>query len=441
MQSYSTFFRKDNIKIDISNNGTNTSNLYNHSANNPSNLCIVNNIKNNLIKGGYMFNFDYHNPTRILFGKDRLGSIDKQIPSNATVLITYGGGSAKKSGLIDKIKAVLGIRKVLEFGGIEPNPRYETLLKAVEVVRSQKIDFLLAVGGGSVIDGTKFITLAASYQGEASDLFNFGFAPVPKNVVGKVIPFGTVLTIPATGSEMNSTGVISYNHGKSMFSSELVFPQFSLLDPTITFTLPKIQVGNGVVDAFIHVTEQYLTFPADAKLQDRIAEGILQTLIEIGTTTVNEPTNYDARANHVWCATMALNGIVGSGVPQDWSIHLIGHELTSLFGIDHGQTLAIIAPSLYDVRRAKKHAKLLQYAERVWHIENGSEAEKIDLAITKTREFFESVGIKTHLSHYGIGADKIPSIIEQLKAHGITALSESGDLTLDIVQEILEKSL
>lgn len=388
-----------------------------------------------------MFNFDFYNPTRIFFGKNRLEVIDKNVPADARVLITFGGGSAKRSGLIDKVKTILGNRKIFEFGGIEPNPRYETLVKAVEIVRSENIDFILAVGGGSVIDGTKFITLASYYKGDLRDLLKFGFMQIPLNVVSKVVPFGTVLTLPATGSEMNNGAVISYEHGKFPVMCELAFPKFSILDPTITFTLPKIQVANGVVDAFVHTTEQYITFPVDAKIQDRIAEGILQTLIEIGKTTVAEPENYDARANLVWSATMALNGIIGTGVPQDWATHMIGHELTALFAIDHGQTLAIVLLSLLEVRRQKKCAKLLQYAERVWHIQNGSEDEKIDLAIQKTREFFESLGIKTQLSQYGVTADKIPVVIEQLKAHGLTALSETQDLTLDISQKILEGAL
>jgi len=385
-----------------------------------------------------VFNFDFYNPTRIIFGKDRLESIESLVPAEATVLITFGGGSAKKSGLIDKIKTVLGNRKVYEFGGIEPNPRYETLVKAVEIVQSEKIDFILAVGGGSVIDGTKFITLASYYEGDSRELLKCGFEPMP---VKQAIPFGVVLTLPATGSEMNNTAVISYEHAKYFFATELVFPKFSIVDPTITFTLPKTQVANGVVDAFVHVIEQYLTYPVAAKVQDRMSEGILQTLIEIGNTTVSETENYDARANHVWSATLALNGLIGAGVPQDWSTHFIGHELTSLFGIDHGQTLAIILPSLLAVRSKQKYSKLLQYAERVWHIENGSEEEKIDLAITKTREFFESLGVKNRLSEYGVGVDKIPVIIEQLKAHGMTEISETRDLTLDISRKILEGAM
>jgi NADP-dependent alcohol dehydrogenase len=387
-----------------------------------------------------MFNFDFYNPTRIFFGKDRLDNIDKFVPSNAKVLITFGGGSAKKSGLIDKVKSHLGDRKVVEFGGIEPNPRYETLMKAADIVRGENIDFIMAVGGGSVIDGTKFICLATHYKGDARDLLKYGFAQITSKVVEKVVPFGTVLTLPATGSEMNNGAVISYDHGKFPVMSELTYPKFSILDPVYTFTLPKIQVANGIVDAFVHTTEQYMTFPVDARVQDRMAEGILQTLIEVGAKTVAEPENYDARANLVWSATMALNGIIAVGVPQDWATHMIGHELTALFGIDHGQTLAIVYPALLEMQRKQKHAKILQYAERVWNITQGNDDEKIDLAIKKTREFFESLGIKTRLSEYGVTADKIPTVIEQLKAHGLTALSETQDITLEVSQKILEKA-
>lgn len=388
-----------------------------------------------------MFNFDFYNPTRILFGKERLDAINNLVPADAKVLITFGGGSAKRSGLIDKVKANLGSRTVMEFGGIEPNPHYETLMKAVEVVRSENIDFIMAVGGGSVIDGTKFICLASHYKGDARDLLKFGFVHITPDIVEKVVPFGTVLTLPATGSEMNNGAVISYNHGKFPVMSEMTFPKFSILDPTYTFTLPKIQVANGIVDAFVHVVEQYMTYPVEARIQDRMSEGILQTLIEIGKTTIDEPENYDARANHVWSATMALNGLISAGVPVDWATHMIGHELTAMFGIDHGQTLAIIYPALLEVQKKQKRAKILQYAERVWHIEKGTDDEKIDLAIRKTREFFESLGIKTRLSEYGVTADKIPAIVEKLKAHGLTALSETQDITPEVSTKILEKAM
>jgi NADP-dependent alcohol dehydrogenase len=387
-----------------------------------------------------MYNFDFYNPTRIFFGKDRLDVIDSQVPAGANVLITYGGGSAVRSGLIAKVKSVLGNRKVVEFGGIEPNPQYETLVKAVEVVHSEKIDYVLAVGGGSVIDGTKFITLAANYKGVASDLLNFGFAGVPRSVVAQTTPFGVVLTLPATGSEMNDGAVISFEHGKFPVMCELSYPKFSILDPQLTFTLPKIQVANGIVDTFIHTTEQYMTFPVDARIQDRWAESILLTLIEIGSTNVEEPENYDARANLVWSATMALNGIIGVGVPQDWTTHMIGHELTAKFGIDHGQTLAIVYPAVMDVMRVQKQAKLLQYAERVWNITTGSADEKIDSAIAKTVAFFESLGIKTKLSQYGVKKEEIAEIVDQLEAHGMTKLSETGAITLEVSRKILERA-
>jgi len=387
-----------------------------------------------------MYNFSFHNPTTILFGKDQLNSIESLVPANAKVLITYGGGSAKRNGLIDKVKAVLGNRKVVEFAGIEPNPHYETLMKAVEVISNEEIDFLLAVGGGSVIDGTKFISLASFYKGDATDLLKHGFTPITLDTVEKVLPIGVVLTLPATGSEMNNGAVISHEHGKYPVMSDLVYPKFSVLDPVYTFTLPAIQVANGVVDAFVHTAEQYITFPVDAKVQDRMAEGILQTLIEIGATTVAEPENYDARANHVWAATMALNGIIAVGVPQDWATHMIGHELTALFGIDHGQTLAIVYPALLAEMKEQKQAKLIQYAERVWNIQDGSDDEKVDLAIVKTREFFESLGIKTRLSEYGVKAEQIADVVSQLEAHGMTALSETGKITLEVSRKILERA-
>lgn len=385
-----------------------------------------------------MYNFTFHNPTTILFGKDQLNSIEQLVPADAKVLITYGGGSAKRSGLIDKVKALLSKNIVLEFAGIEPNPQYNTLMKAVEVVRKENIDFLMAVGGGSVIDGTKFISLASFYKGDATELLKHGFANIDNTIVEKVLPIGVVLTLPATGSEMNDGAVISYEHGKYQVMSSMVYPKFSILDPVYTFTLPPVQVANGIVDAFIHTTEQYITFPVDARVQDRMAEGILLTLIEIGQTTVAEPENYDARANHVWAATMALNGIIGVGVPQDWATHMIGHELTARFGIDHGQTLAIVYPALLEVMKDQKRAKLLQYASRVWNITEGNDDEKITKAIVETRRFFESLGIKTRLSEYGVKFGQISEVVDQLKAHGMTALSETGKITPEVAQKILE---
>jgi NADP-dependent alcohol dehydrogenase len=370
-----------------------------------------------------MFDFDFYNPTHIVFGRDRVKELGTLIAADARVLITYGGGSAKKSGLIDRAKAALGSRTVFEFGGIEPNPRFETLMKAVEIVKRERIDFLLAVGG------------------DPKELLEYGFMPIPTDVAGSAVAIGVILTLPATGSEMNSGAVISIGHSKLSVMSGLLFPKFSILDPSITFTLPAVQVANGIVDAFVHTTEQYLTYPANGMVQDRFAEGILQTLIEIGERSVSEPDNYDIRANHVWAATLALNGLIGAGVPQDWATHMIGHELTALFGIDHGRTLAIVLPSLLEIQKRQKRDKLVQYAERVWGIHEGSEDEKVALAIGRTRAFFEKLGVKTRLSDYGVGADRIPEVVEQLKAYGMTALSESGDITPEVSRKILENAL
>lgn len=386
-----------------------------------------------------MLNFDFHNPTHIVFGKDRLAELDNLVPKDAKVLITYGGGSVKKFGTLPKVIEALKGREVLEFGGVEPNPKFETLMKAVEVVKAEKIDFLLAVGGGSVMDGTKFIALAAAYPGDDPETLLFrGFKPAP---IREAVPLGTVVTLPATGSEMNMGGVITYNGGKYAFMNPLVFPKFSFLDPSLTFSLPPRQVANGVVDAFVHTIEQYLTFPVDGRFQDRTAEGILQTLIEIGRTTIDHPEDYDTRANLVWNATMALNGVIGVGVPQDWATHMLGHEITALFGVDHGQSLAIIFPSMMRERKEKKRAKLVQFAERVWHLTEGTDEEKIEAAIVKTEEFFQSLDVKTKLSDYGIDAEGIDKMVGGLEAKGMVALSESQDLTLDISRKIYEAAL
>lgn len=385
-----------------------------------------------------MNQFNFYNPTKIIFGRDRFNELNHLVPKDAKVLVLYGGGSVKKFGTLDRVLAALPNREILEFGGIEANPRYETLMKAVDLVRAEKIDFLLAVGGGSVIDGTKFIALASYYEGDGLDLLRD--RSITANLK-QALPLAAVLTLAATGSEMNRGGVVSSPIGKLGFGNDLVFPKFSLVDPSLTFTLPETQVSNGVVDTFVHVMEQYMTYPAEGRFQDRTSEGILKTLIEIGRATIDNPTDYDLRANLVWCATMGLNGLIGAGVPQDWATHRIGHELTALFGIDHAKTLAIIMPSLWNIMRETKREKLLQYGERVLNITTGSEENRIDQIIETTRQFFESLGIKTRLSDYGIGADQIDSILAALESHHMTSLGERGEITLEISRKILEGAL
>lgn len=371
-----------------------------------------------------MQNFQFYNPTKILFGKGQIAAIAREIPAGARVLITYGGGSIRQNGVYEQVVAALAHHQTGEFGGIEPNPRYETCLRAVEKIRDEKYDFLLAVGGGSVLDGAKFIAAAVRFEGDPWDILA-KHAPV-----SSALPLGAVLTLPATGSESNPFAVISREstREKLAFSSEHVFPRFAVLDPETTFSLPPRQVANGIVDAFAHTLEQYLTYPANAPLQDRFAESILLTLIEEGPKTLANPRDYDARANLMWAATMALNGLIGCGVPQDWTTHMIGHEITALCGLDHGRTLAIVFPGTMQERRAAKREKLLQYAARVWGITSGPEEERIDAAIAKTRAFFESLGVPARLSAYGIGRDIIDAIERRFAERGWTQLGERQDI-------------
>ena len=385
-----------------------------------------------------MLNFDFYNPTKILFGKGRIADLAKVVPSDARVLLLYGGGSVKQNGVLDEVNAGLANRSFHEFSGIEPNPSYETLMQAVELVRRENIDFLLAIGGGSVIDGAKFVAAAAQFEGDPWSILE----KRGTNITG-ALPFGTVLTLPATGSEMNSGSVVTRKSlkAKMAFSNTHCFPKFSILDPTKTFTLPTRQIGNGVVDAFAHVMEQYMTYPADAPVQDRFAEGILQTLIEEGPKALSDPQNYDVRANIMWCATLALNGLIGAGVPQDWATHMVGHELTALYGLDHAQTLAIIFPSMLKIRKESKRAKLLQYAARVWHLTSGDEDIRIDAAIEKTQRFFEQMGVKTRLTDYGIQSENIETVLSQLDSHRMTMLGERRDVTLEVSRKVLEASL
>jgi NADP-dependent alcohol dehydrogenase len=392
------------------------------------------------IMPGTMQNFEFHNPTRVIFGAGQIASLAKHIPSNARVLMLYGGGSIKSNGTYDEVRAALAGHTVLEFAGIEPNPRFETLMKAVELIHRENIDFLLAVGGGSVVDGTKFVAAAAMYDGDAWDILKIG-----GKVIKSALPFGAVLTLPATGSEMNSASVISRaeTQEKRAFMSPHVYPRFSVLDPAKTLTLPLRQVGNGVVDAFVHTTEQYLTYPANAPVQDRFAEGLLQTLLELGPQVLARPDDVEVRANIMWTATMALNGLIGVGVPQDWATHGIGHELTALFGLDHAQTLAIVLPGVLQIRREAKRGKLLQYAERVWglHAGKGTEDERIDAAIGSTRAFFEQMGVPTRLSGYGLGPEAIDATVAAMEAAGLTGLGERRDITPADVRKALQLSL
>jgi NADP-dependent alcohol dehydrogenase len=384
-----------------------------------------------------MYNFEYQNPVKIIFGKGEIAKVGKNIPEGSKILLTYGGGSIFKNGVYDQVRASLKGFEVVEFGGIEPNPHYETLMKAVTIVKNENITFLLSVGGGSVIDGTKFIAAAACYtNGDPWDIL------LKRAPVKEAIPHGTVLTLPATGSEMNAGAVITRIETleKLSFMSPKVMPLFSILDPETIYSLPDKQIANGIVDAFVHVIEQYLTFPVNSPIQDRFAESILKTLVEEGPKVLANKTNYDAAANFMWSATLALNGLIAVGVPQDWATHMIGHELTAYHGIDHARTLAIVLPGVMHIKRDQKKEKLLQLGERVWGVFDGTDDERIDQTIQKTIEFFESVGIKTKLSDYSVTEETIATITDRFKKRGYK-LGEKANIGPDEIKLILEDRL
>ncbi|MDB4225699.1 iron-containing alcohol dehydrogenase [bacterium] len=383
-----------------------------------------------------MNNFEFKNPTKIIFGKNTIEKLENEIPKDAKVLLLYGGGSIKKNGIYDQVKTALAKVNMIEFGGIPANPEYAVLIEALKVIKDENITYLLAVGGGSVIDGTKFLSAAALFDGDTPwDILS-------KNIrTEKGMPFGTVLTLPATGSEMNSGSVITRAETKEKLAmgGPGLFPEFSILDPQVITSIPQRQLANGLTDAFTHVLEQYMTYPIGALLQDRFAESILQTIIEVAPKVLKDPTDYKAASNFMWCCTMALNGLIQKGVPTDWAVHAIGHELTALFGIDHARTLAVIAPSHYKFNFETKKEKLAQYAERVWNITEGSTEHKAYAAINKTEAFFHDLGIDTKLSDYTKDYEgTAETIAQRFTNRGWKALGEHQSLSPDKVETIVK---
>ena len=385
-----------------------------------------------------MNNFEFKNPVKLIFGKGQIAKIATEIPTDAKIMVTYGGGSIKNNGIYDQVVAALANHDYIEFGGIEPNPKYETLIKAVEMANQNGVNYLLAVGGGSIIDGTKFISAAMDYKGDnAWELMLNSELMSTMNPVA----LASILTLPATASEMNCGGVISKIETKEKFafSHPGTYPQFSVLDPTACFSLPKKQVINGLIDTFIHIMEQYVTYPCNSSIQDRFSEGVLHTIVEAAPKLLEDHTNYETVSNYMLAATMGLNGFSAMGVPEDWATHMIGHELTALHGLDHGLTLALVEPSLLEVMRAEKGDKLVQYGERIWNITTGTKDERIDAAIAKTAEFFESLGVVLSLKHYGVTEDSIDEICKRFEERGYN-LGENGTITHVEVRKILEKA-
>lgn len=380
-----------------------------------------------------MNNFIYYNPTRLVFGKGTIARLSKLIPAGKRILVTFGGGSVRKNGVYDQVTKALEGHERFEFWGIEPNPSVETVREAVALGREKQVDFLLAVGGGSVIDGTKLIAAGLCYEGDPWEI-------VLKGQASAQLPFATVLTLPATGSEMNSGAVISRHATREKRAFYGTYPQFSILDPEVTYSLPKRQIACGLADTFVHVLEQYLTTTGQSRVMDRWAEGILHTVVEVAPRALSGEHDYDTMSDYMLSATLALNDMIRMGVTQDWATHMIGHELTALHGLTHGATLAIVACGTMRVLRDQKHGKLLQFGERIWGIADGTEEERIDRTIARTEEFFRSLGLSTRLSQEGIGEATIAEIERRFNAEGV-AYGEAGNVTGAVARRILEACL
>lgn len=381
-----------------------------------------------------MNNFSFCNPTKILFGRGQIARLAREIPADKKIMITFGGGSVRRNGVYEQVTAALAGRDYIEFWGIEPNPKVETLRRAVEQCRAEGVEFLLAVGGGSVLDGTKLIASAVYYDGDAWELTLTGRAK------GRVLPFASVMTLPATGSEMNNGAVISNAATAEKYAFYTNYPQFSILDPETTFSLPPYQIACGIADSFVHVIEQYLTEVGVSPLMDRWSEGIMQTLVEVAPKVRENQRDYDAMATYMLSATMALNGFVAMGVKQDWATHMIGHELTALHGLTHGHTLVIVLPALMSVMREQKGAKIAQMGERVFGICEGDANSRIDRTIEATEAFFRSLGLTTRLTEEGIGEETIAEIKRRFAERG-TALGEQSNIDANVARQILERAL
>lgn len=380
-----------------------------------------------------MNNFTFHNPTKLIMGRGTIAQLSTEIPADKKIMITFGGGSVKKNGVYDQVKEALKAHNTIEFWGIEPNPSIETLRKAIALGKEEKVDFLLAVGGGSVIDGTKLISAGLLYDGDAWDL-------VMKGNETHTIPLATVLTLPATGSEMNSGAVISRHETKEKYPFYSNFPVFSILDPEVTFSLPPHQIACGIADTFVHVMEQYLTKTGESRVMDRWAEGLLQTLVEIAPKIRENQHDYNLMADFMMTATMALNGFIAMGVQQDWATHMIGHELTALHGLTHGHTLAIVLQGTMSVLRKEKGAKIIQMGERIFGVTSGTHDKRIDETIRKSEEFFRSLGLTTRLSEEGIGMDTIDEIERRFNERGVH-FGEDGLVDGKVAKEILLRVL
>ncbi len=379
--------------------------------------------------------FAYQNATQILFGQGQIEAIAKVIPADNRVLVVYGGGSIKKNGVYDQVVNALKDHQWQEFSGVEPNPTKETLDKAVEIVKADHIDFILAVGGGSVIDGCKYIAAAAHYDGDGWDILT------GSHQVTSATPIGAILTLPATGSESNSGAVITKasTQDKLAFLTPFVQPAFAVMDPDVMKSLPDRQLVNGLVDAWVHVCEQYLTYNHGHMVQDGYAEVLLRNLKQLAEQ-FDQRDSDEWRANLMWTANQALNGLIGSGVPHDWATHMIGHELTALWHVDHARSLAIVQPSLLRNQIEHKRAKLEKLGTEVFRLETGSDlAER---TIDAIEALYNSLDVATQLTEHATDKQTaIDNVIEQLSKHGMVALGEHQAITIEQSRKILESAI
>lgn len=381
-----------------------------------------------------MQNFVFQNPTKLVFGAGQIALLSELINKDRKVLLTFGGGSVKRNGVYDQVKEALKDHKTIEFWGIEPNPKVETLRKAVVLGLEEKVDLILAVGGGSVLDGTKLI--AAGIAMPEKDPWKI----VKSGNAEKQIAFASVMTLPATGSEMNNGAVISSLERNEKFAFRGAYPEFSILDPKATYSLPAKQIANGLADIVVHCFEQYMTTTGQSRVLDRWAEGVIATVMEIAPLIRENQTDYTVMSDYMYSATMALNNFIRMGVTQDWVTHQIGHELTALHGVDHGESLAIVYPGTAQVLREQKRDKLLQFGERVLGIKDGTEEQRIDATIDGIEAFFKSLGLATRLSEKGIGMETIDLIQKRFNDRGVR-LGEAKNVTGDVAREILMKRL
>ena len=381
-----------------------------------------------------MKNFSFRNPTKLIFGKGTISCLASEIPAGSKIMITFGGGSVKNNGVYEQVINAMRGLDFIEFWGIEPNPKIETLRRAVDICKHDNINFLLSVGGGSVLDGTKLIAAAVRYHGDPWDLV------LDNSRIGEIIPFADVMTLPATASEMNRNAVISSIETKEKFGMKVDYPVFSILDPQTVASLPKYQIAAGIADTFIHVMEQYMTVAGESPLMDRWSESIIQTLVETAPKVLADKPDYDSMADYMLCATMGLNGFISMGVTEDWATHQIGHEITAINGITHGHTLAIVFPGMLRVLRDQKLHKILQLGERVWGIKNGTPEQRAERTTEVVENFFRSLGLQIKLHEVGVGMDTVLEIERRFNERRVS-FGEAANVNGSVARQILESVL